>query len=65
MRNNDCGYITPENFGQRFVESGFEAIYEQCSKDFKTLVTLEQFIEVAHAFNHGVESYRQLHHSGH
>ena len=58
MSNNECEYITPENFGQRFVESDFEAIYEQCSKDFRTLVTLEQFIEIAHSFNYGVESYR-------
>ena len=49
--------ITPANFGQRFLESDFEAIYEQCSKDVKTLITLEQFIEIANSFNLSVESY--------
>ena len=51
--------ITPENLGKRFVESDFEAIYAQCSKEFKMLVTLEQFIEIAYSFNQGVESYRR------
>ena len=50
--------ITPENFGQCFVEGSFEAIYEKCSKDFKALVAIEQFIEMAHSFNQGVESYQ-------
>ena len=36
----------------------FEAIYEKCSKDFKALVTIEQFIEIAHSFNQGVKSYQ-------
>ena len=58
MRKGEHINITPKNFGQCFVESGFEAIYEKCSKDFQSLVTIEQFIEIAYSFNQGVESYQ-------
>ena len=58
MRKGEHINITPKNFGQCFVERSFEAIYEKCSKDFKALVTIEQFIEIAYSFNQGVESYQ-------
>ena len=58
MRKGEHINITPENLGQCFVERSFEVIYEQCSKDFQSLVTIEQFIEIAYSFNQGVESYQ-------
>lgn len=53
-------YVTPENFGHCFGQRCYEEIYKQCGPDFKQLVTIEQFIEIASSFNQGVESYERL-----
>lgn len=47
----------PEEFGERFLAEDFTAIYSQCIKEFKEMVTLPDFIELAKSFNKSVKGY--------
>ncbi|MFL0363887.1 M23 family metallopeptidase [Pseudobacillus sp. 179-B 2D1 NHS] len=49
--------VTPNDFGSRFLNGDFSAIYQQTTEEFKQLATLEQFIEYGESFNNGVETY--------
>lgn len=51
-------YITPENFGDYFLQGEPERIYNQCIKDFQKIVTLNQFKELVHSFNQNVDYYQ-------
>lgn len=62
MRDSYSENITPENFGHIFLHGHPENIYKQCSKEFKEIITLQQFAELVQFFNENVESY-QLSHS--
>ncbi|QVY62670.1 M23 family metallopeptidase [Cytobacillus gottheilii] len=49
--------VTPENFGEMFLYGNPEVIYEQCSNEFKELVSFQQFSELLKSFNSNVESF--------
>ncbi|HJF30748.1 MAG TPA: M23 family metallopeptidase [Sporosarcina psychrophila] len=53
-------YITPENFGDSFLHGKPESIYKQCIKDFKEIVSLQQFKELVQSFNKNVESFQLI-----
>ena len=50
--------ISPEDFGQFFLYGNPEAIYNQCIQDFKEVVSLDQFTDLAFSYNQNVESYQ-------
>ncbi|KGR84356.1 M23 family metallopeptidase [Lysinibacillus odysseyi] len=50
--------IQPPHFGDLFHQGQFEKIYKQTSQEFQSLVTLEQFEELAAPFNADVSSYQ-------
>lgn len=51
---------SPENFGMFFLTGNPETIYNQSIKEFKELVSLEQFTVMALSFNENVESYHLI-----
>lgn len=53
-------FISPKNFGEVFLYGNHEEIYNQCVKEFKELVSLDQFIDLAITFNQEVESYQMI-----
>ncbi|RJS59267.1 hypothetical protein [Bacillus sp. PK3_68] len=57
MRGMQKLEVTPDDFGSRFLNGDFSAIYQQTTEEFKQLATLEQFIEYGESFNNGVETY--------
>lgn len=60
MRGNVNEYIAPEDFGQSFLYGKPELLYSQSIKDFKELVTIEQFKELVQSFNQNVKSYQLI-----
>ena len=58
MISSSNDFVTPENFGHAFLHGKPEAIYKQCSSDFKKLITLPQFEELIVTFNKKVKSYQ-------
>lgn len=60
MRGNVNEYIAPEDFGQFFLYGKPELLYSQSIKDFKELVTIEQFKELVQSFNQNVKSYKLI-----
>ncbi|MBZ5201783.1 M23 family metallopeptidase [Planomicrobium chinense] len=49
--------VTPESFGETFLNGKPETIYAQCVKEFKEMISLQQFTELVRDFNAGVEHY--------
>ncbi|WP_211655504.1 M23 family metallopeptidase [Planococcus alpniumensis] len=49
--------IEPNEFGNRFLHGDFEIIYNQCSSDFRELISFEDFRELAESYNQGVDNY--------
>lgn len=50
--------ILPEAFGASFLSGQFSTIYNQSADEFRSIVSLEQFIEFGSDFNQGVEDYQ-------
>lgn len=57
---NEEEMVSPENFGLIFLTGNPETIYNQSIKEFKELVSLEQFTDMALSFNQNVESYHLI-----
>lgn len=57
MENSNKLIVTPAEFGHKFLNGEFALVYSQTTEEFKQLVTLTQFIEIAEPFNSGVEIY--------
>lgn len=51
-------FISPEDFGHSFLYGDPEVIYNQCIQDFKEIVSLDQFTDLACSYNQNVESYQ-------
>ncbi|WP_311775158.1 M23 family metallopeptidase [Alkalihalobacillus sp. TS-13] len=49
--------ITPEEFGNAFLDSEFKKIYQQMSDEIQENVPYEDFKRMAESFNHGVKTY--------
>lgn len=49
--------VTPEDFGNSFLNGEFSVIYHQTTEEFKQLATINKFIEYGESFNYGVETY--------
>ncbi len=49
--------ISPEDFGEYFLNGMYSTIYDQTTVDFKNVVPLQQFIEYGTDFNAGVKKY--------
>ena len=47
--------ILPETFGTSFLGGQFSNIYNQSADEFRSIVSLEQFMEYGNDFNQGVE----------
>ena len=57
MRLHKDEVLEPDEFGNRFLHGDFESIYNQCTKDFRDLISFKDFIELAKSFNQGVANY--------
>ncbi len=55
---DDVEGITPYSFGELFIQEKFTSIYSQATQEFRALVTLEQFEQMAKDYNKGVKGYR-------
>lgn len=60
MRLHKDEVVEPDEFGNRFLHGDFESIYYQCTRDFRELVSVEDFIELAQSSNRGVVNYRLI-----
>ncbi len=49
--------ISPEDFGEAFLNGMYSILYHQSTDEFKSIVTLEPFIEYGKEFNDGVTEY--------
>ncbi|MGP4080732.1 M23 family metallopeptidase [Pseudalkalibacillus sp. R45] len=50
--------ISPEDFGDAFLDGEFKKIYQQMSEEFQNNVPYEDFKMLAESFNHGVKAYK-------
>ncbi|MDP5274762.1 hypothetical protein [Chengkuizengella axinellae] len=57
MKEKKAIKVTPEDFGNVFLNGGFSTIYHQTTEELKQLVTIDEFIELGQSFNHGIETY--------
>ncbi|MFJ7407668.1 MULTISPECIES: M23 family metallopeptidase [unclassified Lysinibacillus] len=60
MRSSSIKQVTPQNFGMLFLQERFEEIYKQCNEEFKKMVSIEQFNELAKSFNSNVKNYELI-----
>lgn len=60
MGSSSLDFVTPENFGHVFLHGNPELIYNQCSIEFKQLITLSDFKKMVQSFNRKVRSYQFL-----
>ncbi|MGE7843498.1 M23 family metallopeptidase [Lysinibacillus sp. NPDC093712] len=60
MRSSSIKQVTPQNFGMLFLQERFGEIYKQCNEDFKKMVSIEQFNELAKSFNSNVKNYELI-----
>ncbi|SES25241.1 Peptidase family M23 [Gracilibacillus ureilyticus] len=49
--------VTPENFGEQFNQNHFRQMYKQTREPFKKMVSQDEFITQARAFNRDVAAY--------
>lgn len=59
MKENqaEISKVSPEDFGESFLNGMYSTLYQQTTIDFKNIVPLQQFIEYGTDFNAGVEKY--------
>lgn len=57
VENKQETCVTPDEFGTSFLKGLFTQIYKQKTKDFKQLITMDDFTELGTSFNQGVEKY--------
>ena len=57
FRMDETMIISPEDFGDVFLNGSYKAIYHQFSAELKNVVSLQQFIELGTEFNAGVKEY--------
>ncbi|WP_462406585.1 M23 family metallopeptidase [Gracilibacillus sp. Marseille-QA3620] len=49
--------ISPEEFGEAFLNGKYSILYHQFTDEFKNVISLQQFIEYGKEFNAGVQKY--------
>ncbi|GAA0453676.1 peptidoglycan DD-metalloendopeptidase family protein [Alkalibacillus silvisoli] len=59
-QEGDDEIVSPEDFGDAFLDGELETIYAQLSESFQQEVSFEEFENLGHQFNEGVNSYDLL-----